>query len=68
LRCVDAVLSIEGKSAHDIFGSPDDLKLQSSMTLFAAISDHGSAFHKVVDRLYRGEFDDRTIQLLDASS
>lgn len=68
LRCVDAVLSIEGKSAHEILGSPDDLKLRSSMTLFAAISDHGSAFHKVVDRLYRGEFDDRTIQLLDASS
>src|SRR5262245_14233201 len=36
LRCVDAVLAIEGKSAHEIFGSPDDLKLRSSMTLFAA--------------------------------
>ncbi|WP_028745934.1 DUF1810 domain-containing protein [Rhizobium mesoamericanum] len=68
LRCVDAVLSIEGKSAHDIFGSPDDRKLRSSMTLFAAISDHGSPFHKVIDRLYRGEFDDRTVQLLNAAN
>ncbi|CCM79040.1 DUF1810 domain-containing protein [Rhizobium mesoamericanum] len=68
LRCVEAVLSIEGKSAHDIFGSPDDLKLRSSMTLFAAISDHGSPFHKVIDRLYLGEFDDRTIQLLNATN
>ncbi|MDQ0564034.1 uncharacterized protein (DUF1810 family) [Rhizobium mesoamericanum] len=68
LRCVDAVLSIEGKSAHDVFGSPDDLKLRSSMTLFAAISDHGSPFHNVIDRLYRGEFDDRTIQLLNATN
>ena len=68
LRCVDAVLAIEGKSAHEVFGSPDDFKLRSSMTLFAAISEHGSPFHKVIDRFYRGEFDDRTIQLLDASN
>ncbi|OWW00211.1 DUF1810 domain-containing protein [Rhizobium sp. R693] len=68
LRCVDAVLAIEGRSAHEVFGSPDDVKLRSSMTLFAAISEHGSPFHKVIDRLYRGEFDDRTIQLLNASN
>ncbi|MBZ9791984.1 DUF1810 domain-containing protein [Rhizobium sp. 3T7] len=68
LRCVEAVLAIEGKSAHEVFGSPDDFKLRSSMTLFAAISEHGSPFHKVIDRLYQGEFDDRTIQLLDASN
>jgi len=68
LRCVDAVLAIEGKSAHEVFGSPDDFKLRSSMTLFAAISEHGSPFHKVIDKFYRGEFDDRTIQLLDASN
>jgi len=68
LRCVEAVLAIEGKSANEVFGSPDDFKLRSSMTLFAAISEHGSPFHKVIDRLYRGEFDDRTIQLLDASN
>ncbi|OWW04684.1 calpastatin [Rhizobium sp. R72] len=66
LRCVDAVLAIKGKSAHDVFGSPDDIKLRSSMTLFAAISEHGSPFHKVIDRLYHGEFDNRTIQLLNA--
>jgi len=68
LRCVDAVLAIEGISAHEVFGSPDDFKLRSSMTLFAAISEHGSPFHKVIDKFYRGEFDDRTIQLLDASN
>lgn len=67
-RCVDAVLAIEGSSAHEIFGSPDDLKLRSSMTLFAAVSEHGSPFHKVIDLFYRGEFDERTIQLLDASN
>ena len=67
-RCVDAILDIEGLSAHDMFGSPDDLKLRSSMTLFAAISEHGSPFHKVIDRFYHGEYDQRTIQLLDAGN
>ncbi|EPE94791.1 DUF1810 domain-containing protein [Rhizobium grahamii] len=67
-RCVDAILGIDGLSAREVFGSPDDLKLRSSMTLFAAISDHGSPFHQVIDRFYLGEFDERTIQLLDAGN
>jgi len=68
VRCAEAVLSIEDRSAHDAFGSPDDLKLKSSMTLFAAVSEHGSPFHRVIDRFYEGRFDERTIQLLDASN
>ncbi|WP_431322851.1 DUF1810 domain-containing protein [Rhizobium sp. YTU87027] len=68
LRCVDAVLAIKGKSAHEVFGSPDDVKLRSSMTLFAAISEHGSPFHAVIERLYQGQVDDRTVQLLNASN
>ncbi|MGG7579133.1 DUF1810 domain-containing protein [Rhizobium sp. Nf11,1] len=66
LRCVEALLSIDGRSAHDILGSPDDLKLRSSMTLFAAISDHGSPFHRAIDRFYQGKFDERTIEILSA--
>nr|WP_210303308.1 DUF1810 domain-containing protein [Rhizobium aethiopicum] len=66
LRCVEAILSIDGRSAHDILGSPDDLKLRSSMTLFAAISDHGSPFHRAIDRFYQGKFDERTIEILSA--
>ena len=68
LRCVDAVLAVRDRSANEIFGSPDDLKLRSSMTLFAAVSDYGSPFHKVIDQFYEGKFDARTIQLLDASN
>lgn len=68
VRCVEAVLGNTGVSAHDIFGSPDDLKLCSCMTLFAAISDHGSPFHAVINRFFNGVFDERTIQLLDAAS
>jgi uncharacterized protein (DUF1810 family) len=68
LRCVEAILSIDARSAHDIMGSPDDLKLRSSMTLFAAVSDHGSPFHKAIDHFYDGKFDERTISLLSAGN
>jgi uncharacterized protein (DUF1810 family) len=68
VRCVEAVMAIGGQSAHDIFGSPDDQKLRSSMTLFAAVSDHGSPFHRLIDQFYAGKFDQRTIELLDAGS
>jgi len=68
LRCVDAMLAVHGRGAHDILGSPDDLKFRSSLTLFAAISDHDSAFHRAIDKYYEGEFDKRTVELLDASS
>lgn len=69
LRCVEAMLTVSGRSAHDILGSPDDQKFRSSMTLFAAVSDHGSSFHQAIDnRYYAGEFDQKTIALLDAAA
>lgn len=67
LRCVEAILSIEDRTANHILGSPDDMKLRSSMTLFAAISDHASPFHQVIDKFYHGKFDDRTVELLNAA-
>ena len=66
LRCVEAILSVKGRTAHEILGSPDDLKLRSSMTLFAAISDHDSPFHQVIERFYEGKFDGRTMAILSA--
>ena len=42
-ECVDALLRVTDRTAHEIFGSPDDLKLKSSMTLFAHVSPKGSA-------------------------
>ncbi|MGO8067217.1 DUF1810 domain-containing protein [Rhizobium leguminosarum] len=68
LRCVEAILSVNGRSAHEILGSPDDFKLCSSMTLFAAISDHGSPFHQVIEHFYQGKFDERTMEILSAST
>ncbi len=65
-ECVTAVLAIEHKTALEIFGSPDDLKLRSSVTLFAQISSGGSAFQAVLDKFFDGVADSKTLQLLKA--
>ncbi len=65
LECADAVLAIEGRSASDILGYPDDLKLQSSMTLFASVAGPDSVFVRVLDKYFQGEGDVRTLQLLE---
>nr|WP_238389432.1 DUF1810 family protein [Urbifossiella limnaea] len=54
-------------SALDVFGSPDDLKLRSSATLFAAVSPAGSVFERVLDRYFPGESDPATLRLLGTS-
>lgn len=64
LECAEAVLAVEGKSAADIFGSPDDLKLRSSATLFARVSPPGSVFERILSRYYDGEPDPMTLGLL----
>jgi len=65
LECAAAVLSIEGRSVSEIFGYPDDLKLKSSMTLFARVAEPDSIFVKVLDKYYDGERDVRTRRLLE---
>jgi uncharacterized protein (DUF1810 family) len=64
LNCATAALGIEGRTATEIFGSPDDLKLKSCATLFACVSPPGSVFHRVLEKFYRGERDARTLELL----
>jgi uncharacterized protein (DUF1810 family) len=66
VRCCAAVLEIEGRSAHDIFGSPDDMKLRSSMTLFANVSVAGSVFEQVQEKYFGGEGDPQTLRLMGA--
>ncbi len=65
LDCAEAVLRVEGRSAHEIFGSPDDIKLKSSATLFAHISPTGSVFERVLDKYFRSERDGKTLRLLE---
>ncbi len=62
--CAEMVLDIRGRSAADIFGAPDDLKLRSSMTLFAAFTDAESVFARVLDTYFQGQRDRRTLELL----
>ncbi len=64
VECAGALLRLEGRSAHEIFGSPDDSKLKSSATLFAHVSPAGSVFERVLDRYFRGERDSKTLRML----
>jgi uncharacterized protein (DUF1810 family) len=63
-ECAEAVMAIEGRSAREIMGYPDDLKLLSSATLFATLLPPGSVFHRLIVKYYGGKPDDRTLQLL----
>jgi uncharacterized protein (DUF1810 family) len=66
-RCTRIVLNLENGSLHRIFGSPDDMKFQSSMTLFAvAAADPSSPFYKALDRWCGGTLDAQTLRLLEA--
>jgi uncharacterized protein (DUF1810 family) len=62
-ECADALLAVDGKSAEEILGYPDDLKLRSSMTLFARAADDPDVFEAVLERYYDGP-DPRTLALL----
>ena len=64
----EALLNLqENDPAVVMGGSPDDMKLQSSMTLFAAVSDDNSVFHRVLDKFFDGKKDTKTLELLKKS-
>jgi len=63
-ECAEAALGVEGRSAFDIFGSPDDMKLRSCATLFVCVSPSGSVFHRLLEKFYDGEPDRKTLRLL----
>jgi uncharacterized protein (DUF1810 family) len=61
VECAEAVLAVQGRSAREIFGTPDDLKLRSCATLFAEVSPAGSVFRWVLEEYFGGEADGRTL-------
>jgi uncharacterized protein (DUF1810 family) len=63
-ECARLVNAIQGRSIRDIFGSPDDLKVRSSMTLFAHATDDNQYFVALLDKYYDGEDDPLTLQRL----
>ena len=68
LACAEALIGLNGRSAREILGSPDDLKLKSCATLFACISPAGSVFHQLLAKYYQGEVDTKTLGLLGLDS
>jgi uncharacterized protein (DUF1810 family) len=66
-ECAEIVLALQGRSASEIFGHPDDWKLQSSMTLFEVVSRPQSVFSRVLDKYYQGKRDSRTLQIVGKS-
>ena len=64
IEITEALLTHKGKDIYDIMGEIDEMKLQSSMTLFALVSKKDSVFHQVLDYFYNSEFDLQTIKLI----
>ena len=60
VACAEALLTHEDKSAPEILGEIDAVKLRSSMTLFAAAAPEQAAFERVLDRYFDGEPDEST--------
>jgi uncharacterized protein (DUF1810 family) len=63
-ECIQLVLTVEGKTAHAIFGFPDELKFRSSLTLFEQVAPEEPIFGQALAKYYYGERDSRTLALL----
>jgi uncharacterized protein (DUF1810 family) len=64
-ECTHAVIESDTPSLHDLFGSPDDMKFCSSMTLFAlAANGTNGLFQKALDRWCHGKMDEKTLALV----
>ncbi len=59
------LLEHKDKSAYDVFGDIDEMKLKSSMTLFALASEDNSIFHQVLECFYNGEMDKATLKIIN---
>ena len=67
-ECTRLVCQISETTIQEIFGSPDDLKLCSSATLFAVVSAPGSMFERLLDRYFSGHRDEKTLRLMGRSA
>lgn len=63
-ECTQVVLNVNGRSATDIFGTPDDIKFRSSMTLFAQVSRDDDIFHRALQKYFEGVPDRLTLDRL----
>jgi uncharacterized protein (DUF1810 family) len=67
IECTQALLQHQNKSATQILGTPDDLKLRSSATLFAQLTPAESPFAQLLKKYYEGKPDPKTLELLHSS-
>ena len=65
-ECTEAVLAVEGRTAHEILGSPDDMKLKSCMTLFEVADGPDSVFSSILEKYFEGQRDERSLTILNA--
>jgi uncharacterized protein (DUF1810 family) len=63
-ECAEAVFAVEGRTASEIFGYPDDLKLRSCMTLFAKVAEPASVFERVLEKYFSRANDVMTLEIL----
>jgi uncharacterized protein (DUF1810 family) len=61
----EVLLNLNGRTAEDIFGYPDNLKLRSCMTLFAAADNAHPVFMEVLEKYFDGIVDERTLKILE---
>ncbi len=66
-ECTRLVAAIDGRSVDQIFGWPDNLKVRSSMTLFARATDDNAEFRAVLDKFYNGDDDPATVERLSTA-
>ena len=65
-ECTALVLAAKGRTVHDIFGAPDDLKFHSSVTMFAHAAPDESLFRRALDKFFGGKEDRLTLERLAA--
>ncbi|HSE74880.1 MAG TPA: DUF1810 domain-containing protein [Dongiaceae bacterium] len=63
-ECTRLVLSVEGRSAREILGAPDDMKFRSCLTLFAHAAPEEPLFHDALRKYFYGAFDPLTVEKL----
>lgn len=68
MECADLLLLHPDKSALEIFGEPDNLKLHSSLTLFALAAEQGSVFEQLLQQFFSGHQDEKTLQIIATQS
>src|SRR5689334_15494866 len=63
-ECCQAVMDVQGRTAHEIFRNPDDLKFRSSLTLFSQAAPDEALFRDLLDKYFGGKEDAATTELL----